>query len=112
MPNKKEEKDIELKVAQRRKEIEKKIELVRAYKRKNNIIGKIINKKVNVTIELVAGISLGVFIGYKLDVYLNTLPIFLFLCTICGTIGAIWNIYKSSSRNEQSSRSISDNEDN
>lgn len=44
--------------------------------------------------ELLGGIIVGSLIGYWVDSNFNTLPIFLFCCSIMGTAGGIYNICK------------------
>lgn len=45
--------------------------------------------------ELFSGIIVGLFLGYQLDKYLETIPLFMIILTILGLIGAFWNIYKN-----------------
>jgi ATP synthase protein I len=47
-----------------------------------------------ICIELLAGIAVGCFIGYYLDLWLNTKPIFFILCFFLGTAGSGLNIYR------------------
>ena len=104
----KNKKEIKLTIAEKRKRIQKTIKSITSKHGQKKLMHKVFRKKVNIMIELVVGVSVGAFCGYQLDVYLNSLPIFLFLCTICGTMGAVWNIYKAVLRDEKSSRSVFD----
>lgn len=47
-----------------------------------------------VSIELVAGVGVGVFLGYQLDRWLHTSPLFLLLCFFLGVAGSFLNIYR------------------
>ncbi|MCE2991340.1 MAG: AtpZ/AtpI family protein [Candidatus Jidaibacter sp.] len=47
-----------------------------------------------VLIDLISGIAVGGFLGYILDAYWNTLPTMLFICTVFGMVGGVYNIYK------------------
>lgn len=42
--------------------------------------------------ELIAGISAGALIGYFVDKYFSTWPLFLVICFICGMIASFVNI--------------------
>ncbi len=48
-----------------------------------------------VIIDFVSAIGVGGFIGYQIDQYLNTSPIFLIICTISGMSAGILNLYRS-----------------
>lgn len=47
-----------------------------------------------VLVDIISGIAVGGFLGYILDVYLGTLPFMLFILTVFGMIGGVYNIYK------------------
>ena len=47
-----------------------------------------------ILIDIFSGIGLGTFLGYHLDEYFATLPLFIFLFSIFGAIGGIYNAYK------------------
>ncbi|MDX1949391.1 MAG: AtpZ/AtpI family protein [Rickettsiales bacterium] len=49
--------------------------------------------------ELVAGLIFGVFVGYQLDKYFETKPLFLIILIILGLAGSFYNIYKQVSKN-------------
>jgi F0F1-type ATP synthase assembly protein I len=49
----------------------------------------------NIASDLVAGIGTGVFIGICLDRMLHTLPVFFILCTLCGGLGGLYNLYRT-----------------
>jgi ATP synthase protein I len=44
--------------------------------------------------EFVAGIVVGALIGWQLDVWLKTSPIFLILFLTLGTAAGFWNVYR------------------
>lgn len=50
---------------------------------------------VQVGIELVAGVGVGAFIGYEIDKYMNTKPVFFLICFFFGAIAGGYNIYRS-----------------
>jgi len=45
--------------------------------------------------DLVAGVAVGTFIGYYLDKWLNTTPLFFLICFFLGAIAGGYNIYRS-----------------
>ena len=54
----------------------------------------------NISIELITGIGLGVFFGIILDNYLQTKPLMLIICFILGTLAGFYNMYKTLKRNK------------
>lgn len=50
-------------------------------------------------IDLLAGVLVGSVIGYQLDKWLDTLPIFFIICFFLGVAGSFRNIYRSATRN-------------
>ena len=50
---------------------------------------------INVSLELITGIGLGVILGLILDNHLQTKPIMLIIFFIVGTIVGFYNMYKS-----------------
>ena len=84
------------------KELEKKITKVKKSKIKENTS----NKKpaihysiaINISIELITGIGLGVFLGLMIDNYLQTKPLMLIICFILGTLVGFFNMYKALKR--------------
>jgi ATP synthase protein I len=50
---------------------------------------------VNISIELVTGIALGVFFGLIIDNYLQTKPLMLIIFFIIGTLVGFYNMYKT-----------------
>ena len=72
-------------------------------KRKKAIDKKNIEKKasinyiiaVNISIELITGIALGVFLGLVIDNYLQTKPLMLIIFFIIGTLVGFYNMYKT-----------------
>ena len=53
---------------------------------------------INISIELITGIGLGVFLGLMLDNYLQTKPLMLIICFILGTLVGFFNMYKALKR--------------
>ena len=53
---------------------------------------------VNISIELITGIGLGVFLGLMIDNYLQTKPLMLIICFILGTLVGFFNMYKALKR--------------
>ena len=49
----------------------------------------------NISIELITGIGLGVFFGIILDNYLQTKPLMLIIFFILGTLVGFYNMYKT-----------------
>lgn len=45
--------------------------------------------------ELLAGCVVGLLLGVYLDRLFNTLPVFLILCTIFGSYGGLYNVYRA-----------------
>ena len=46
-------------------------------------------------VELVAGVAVGVAVGYGLDQWLETFPVFLILCFVLGAAAGMLNVYRS-----------------
>ena len=53
---------------------------------------------INISIELITGIGLGVFLGLIVDNYLQTKPLMLIICFILGTMVGFFNMYKALKR--------------
>ena len=53
---------------------------------------------INITIELITGIGLGVFCGIMLDKYLQTKPLMFIIFFILGTLVGFYNMYKTLKR--------------
>ena len=53
---------------------------------------------INISIELMTGIGLGVFLGLMIDNYLQTKPLMLIICFILGTLIGFLNMYKALKR--------------
>ena len=53
---------------------------------------------INISIELITGIGLGVFLGLMIDNYLQTKPLMLIICFILGTSVGFFNMYKALKR--------------
>ena len=79
------------------KEIELKIKELKNKQKlppNNKINGKFYSMAMNVSIELITGIGVGVFLGLLLDNYLQTKPIMFIIFFIVGTIIGFYNMYK------------------
>jgi ATP synthase protein I len=50
----------------------------------------------NICIQFIASIVIGIFLGNFLDEWLNTKPWFLIICFIVGTVTSFYNIYRLS----------------
>ena len=84
------------------KELEKKLNKVKQSKVKNNQYHDkpALNYSiaVNISIELITGIGLGVLLGLMIDNYLQTKPLMLIICFILGTLVGFFNMYKALKR--------------
>ena len=61
----------------------------------NKLNAKFYSMAMNISIELITGIGLGVFLGLIADNYLQTKPIMFIIFFIIGTIVGFYNMYKS-----------------
>ena len=82
------------------KEIELKIKELKEKNKKiltpdNKINAKFYSMAMNISIELITGIGLGVFLGLVIDNYLQTKPIMFIIFFIVGTIVGFYNMIKS-----------------
>ena len=80
-----------------------KLEKIKKKKEKTIAINQSINAKnysiaLNVSIELITGIGLGVFFGLIVDNYLQTKPIMFIICFILGTVIGFYNMFKTLKR--------------
>lgn len=48
--------------------------------------------------DIAAGIGVGWFIGYQIDNYFNSEPIFTLILIILGLVAGLWNLYKDSNK--------------
>ena len=84
------------------KELEKRLDKVKQSKIKNNQHHQkpVVNYSIaiNISIELITGIGLGVFLGLIIDNYLQTKPLMLIICFILGTLVGFFNMYKALKR--------------
>ena len=53
-----------------------------------------------VAVELIAGLIVGVLIGFFLDRWFHTMPLFLIIFTFIGAAAGFWNIYKLAFKSE------------
>ena len=82
------------------KEIEAKIKELKEKNKQmltpsNKINAKFYSMAMNISIELITGIGLGVFLGLVIDNYLQTKPIMFIIFFIVGTIVGFYNMIKS-----------------
>ena len=84
------------------KELEKKLDKVKKSKIKDIKYNQkpTVNYSIaiNISIELITGIGLGVFLGLMIDSYLQTKPLMLIICFILGTLAGFFNMYKALKR--------------
>ena len=84
------------------KELEKKLNKVKQSKIQDHQYHKkpTVNYSIaiNISIELITGIGLGVFLGLMIDNYLQTKPLMLIICFILGTLAGFFNMYKALKR--------------
>ena len=84
------------------KELEKKLNKVKQSSTQDNQYYKKpavnYNIAINISIELITGIGLGVFLGLVIDNYLQTKPLMLIICFILGTLVGFFNMYKALKR--------------
>ncbi len=78
--------ELESKVNAHKKAEEQKIEQLQSHYFKNTPF--------KILIDLISGIAVGVFLGYSVDRYLNTFPIALFIFSVLGMVGGLFNIYR------------------
>ncbi len=57
-------------------------------------LGGAMSLGIRVLTEFVAGVAIGTLIGWQLDVWLNTSPIFLIVFLTLGTVAGFWNVYR------------------
>ena len=78
-------------------DLKKKIELtknknkINLSKNNNNILGLAFR----ISTELVAAVFVAIFIGYYLDKWLGTKPIFLIILLLVGIVAGIFNVVRS-----------------
>lgn len=82
------------------KELDKKIKQIKSkqklkHSHKSKINGKLYSMAVNVSLELITGIGLGVILGIILDNHLQTEPLLFIIFFIVGTLVGFYNMYKS-----------------
>ena len=84
-------KEIDLKI----KELKNKNKNKKILSSNNKINPKFYSMAMNISIELITGIGLGVFLGLLVDNYLQTKPLMFIIFFIVGTIVGFYNMYKS-----------------
>ena len=77
------------------KELGKKIEQAKQESLAGNTEENVGPGAMNVSIDLLAGVLGGSFIGYYLDKWLGTMPVFFITCFFLGIAGAVRNILRS-----------------
>ncbi len=50
------------------------------------------------SVDLLAGVIVGSVVGYNLDKWLGTLPLFFIICFFLGVAGSFLNIYRAAKR--------------
>lgn len=84
------------------KELEKKLNNIKSSKQTSIKLNEkpAVNYSIaiNISIELITGIGLGVFLGLLIDNYLQTKPLMLIICFILGTVIGFYNMYKTLKR--------------
>ena len=84
------------------KKLEKKLDNIKSSKQTsikvNEKLAGNYSIAINISIELITGIGLGVFLGLLIDNYLQTKPLMLIICFILGTIIGFYNMYKTLKR--------------
>lgn len=48
----------------------------------------------HMSLNMTIGALLGAFLGYNLDQFFNSVPVFLLLLTLFGTTGGFWGFYR------------------
>ena len=81
------------------REIEKRIQNLKNNKQKltnckNKSNGKLYSMAINVSLELITGIGLGVIIGLLIDNHLQTKPLMFIIFFIVGTLVGFYNMIK------------------
>tara|TARA_B100000902_G_C26965747_1_gene742786 strand:+ start:198 stop:488 length:291 start_codon:yes stop_codon:yes gene_type:complete len=84
-------KEIDLKI----KELKNKNKNKKILSSNNKINPKFYSMAMNISIELITGIGIGVFLGLLVDNYLQTKPLMFIIFFIVGTIVGFYNMYKS-----------------
>lgn len=79
--------------------IDNKLDLINSTSKKGtNKSNKNVNflsiNSLNIGAYLITPILLGVFIGYNLDIYLNSKPIFILFFILLGTFSSFYNLFK------------------
>ncbi len=60
------------------------------------------------SIEMVVGTLVGAFIGYHIDGWLGTMPLFFILCLFLGLAAGVYNIYKAATKFDEAPPKDSD----
>ena len=84
-------KEIDLKI----KELKNKNKNKKILSSNNKINPKFYSMAMNISIEFITGIGIGVFLGLLVDNYLQTKPLMFIIFFIVGTIVGFYNMYKS-----------------
>jgi ATP synthase protein I len=78
-----------------KRDLEKEIESVRRrVNRTDETSSKIESYGVRSIIEMSSGLAVGLFLGYLLDNYFMTIPLFLIIFSILGVVAGFYNFYK------------------
>lgn len=68
-------------------------------KEEESVIGQSLSYAMRVSVELIAGVLVGAFIGYYLDKWLGTKPWLFILMFIIGAIAGVLNVYRFVTKN-------------
>lgn len=64
----------------------------------NGETGRALSLGFRVLSEFVAGVVVGFLIGWQLDIWLSTSPLFLIVFLALGTAAGFWNVYRIAAR--------------
>lgn len=68
------------------------------------------------SLDLVAGFGVGLFLGFQLDNYFGSLPLFMIILSILGMVAGFWSFYKillkQLAQEQDSGSNNNDNNDN
>ncbi len=59
------------------------------------------NGAFKILVDILSGIAVGVFLGYILDSYMGTLPFWLFILSVFGMMGGLYNVYRDAVKLEK-----------
>lgn len=62
----------------------------------------LIGPSANVAVEFVAGVATGGLLGYGLDQWFDTTPLWFFVCLVCGMVASMVTIYRTNNDDSES----------